>query len=66
MAGVDEKIVAIMEKEQEHRHQLERKQMEIWSRFMIFKMMILITCPAGFFLSLFIVFIRGRIRKDSV
>ncbi len=66
MPGADERIVAMMEKEQEHRHRLENTQMETRSCIMIFKMMILIICPVVFFLSLFFVFIRGRLRKDSV
>ena len=41
MPGADEIIVAMIEKEQEHRHRLERKQIEIWSCIMTFKIMII-------------------------
>ncbi len=49
MPGADERIVAMMEKEQEHRHRLEKTQMETWSCIMIFKMWILIICSVGVF-----------------
>jgi uncharacterized membrane protein len=32
MPGADERIVAMMEKEQEHQHRLEKTQMETWAR----------------------------------
>ncbi len=49
MPGANERIFAMMEKEQEHRHRLEKTQMKTWSCIMIFKMMILIICPVVFF-----------------
>ena len=45
--SADERIVAMMEKEQEHRHRLQKTQMETWSRLVILKMRILTICSAG-------------------
>ena len=39
----------VMEKEQEHRHRLQKTQMETWSRLVILKMWILTICSAGVF-----------------
>ncbi len=47
MPGADERILAMVEKEQEHRHRLQKTQMETWSRLVILKMWILTICSAG-------------------
>lgn len=49
MPDADERIFAMMEKEQEHRHRLQKTQMETWSRLVTFKMWILTICSAGVF-----------------
>ena len=49
MPDVNERIFAMMEKEQEHRHQLQKTQMETWSRLVILKMWILTFFAAGVF-----------------
>jgi len=61
--GANERIVATMEKEQEHRHRLEKTQMETWSCIMIFKMWILIICPVGVFSIPLVCIYQGKITE---
>ncbi len=49
MPGADERILAMVEKEQDHRHRLQKTQMETWSRIVILKMWILTTFSVGVF-----------------
>ena len=63
MPGADDIIVAIMEKEQEHRHQLEKTQMETRSCIMIFKMWILIICSVGVFSIPLVCIYQGKITE---
>ena len=49
MPGANERIFAMMKKEQEHRYPLEKTPMETWSRLVILKMWILTICSAGIF-----------------
>jgi uncharacterized membrane protein len=59
MPGADERIFAMMEKEQEHRHRLQKTQMETRSRLVILKMWILTICSAGVFSIALLCIFRG-------
>ncbi len=63
MPGANERIVATMEKEQEHRHRLEKTQMETWSRLAILKMWILTVCSAGVFSIALLCIYQGKITE---
>ncbi len=53
----------VMEKEQEHRHQLQKTQMENWSRLVILKMWILTICSAGVFSIALVCIYQGKITE---
>ncbi len=63
MPGANERIVATMEKEQEHRHRLQKTQMETWSRLVILKMWILTICSAGVFSIALLCIYQGKITE---
>ena len=63
MPSADERIFAAMEKEQEHRHRLQKTQLETWSRLVILKMWILTICSAGVFSIALLCIYQGRITE---
>ncbi len=65
MPCANEKIVTVMVKEQEHRHQLQKTQMENWSRLIILKMWILTICSAGVFSIASLCIYQGKITQGS-
>jgi len=66
MTSANKRIVAMVEKEQEHRHRLQKTPMETWSRLVILKMCILTICSAGVFSIGLLCIIRERLPKDLV
>lgn len=63
MPGADERIFAMMEKEQEHYHQLEKKQIDTWSRVAILKMWLLVICSLGIFSLALLCVYQGKIKE---
>jgi uncharacterized membrane protein len=53
----------VMEKEQEHRHRLQKTQMETGSRLVILKMWILTFCSAGVFSIALLCIYQGKITE---
>ncbi len=53
----------VMEKEQEHRHQLQKTQMETWSRLVVLKVWILTVCSAGVFSIALLCIYQGKITE---
>ena len=51
----------VMEKEQEHGHRLQKTPMEIWSRLITFKMLILTIRSAGVFSIALLCIYQGKI-----
>ena len=63
MPGAKKRIVAMVEKEQEHRYQLQKMQMETWSRLVILNMQILTICSAGVFSIALLCIYQGKITE---
>lgn len=66
MPGADERIFAMMEKEQAHRHQLEKKQVETYSRLATLKMWFLVICSLGIFSIALLCIYQGKLREGLV
>jgi len=63
MPDADKQILAMVEKEQEHRHGLQKTPMETWSRLVTFKMWILTFCSAGVFSIALLCIYQGKITE---
>ncbi len=61
--GADERIFTTLEKEQAHRHELEKKQVDTWSRVAILKMWLLIVCSLGIFSLALLCIYQGKFKE---